>query len=92
MTTIYKQVIQPNSVKGTPFLIEFEAPCDARPVSVGMQNGQCCVWFECNPKMAKDKIKIYCVGTGFGAVPAGGRFIGTVIDDPYVWHFYTLIP
>lgn len=88
MKTIFKQVIQPNSHKGELFPIEFVAPRGSRPISVGMQHDQCCVWFECDPDRPKEKLTIFCVGTGFGIVPDDGRFIGTIVDDPYVWHFY----
>lgn len=88
MKTIFKQVIEPNSHKDEPYPITFEAPCDARPVSAALQHGKCCVWFECNPKMAKEKLTIYVVGTGFGAVPDHYRFFGTIVDGSYVWHLY----
>lgn len=92
MTTIFKQVIEPNSSKNEAYAIEFEAPCGSRPISVAKQGSDTCVWFECNPDAKLTTIKIYCVGTGFGAVPERSRFIGTVVDGRYVWHFYTLIP
>lgn len=88
MMTIYKQVVEPNSKRGEPYVCKFFAPAGATPVSVGLQNGLVCVWYECDPSKPPCETEVYCIGTGFGAIPTVSRFIGTVIDDPYVWHFY----
>lgn len=88
MKTVFKQVIEPNSYSGEPYPIKFEAPRGSRPISVALQHGKCCVWFECHPERPKEEITIYSVGTGFGAVPDGCRFLGTIVDGSYVWHLY----
>jgi hypothetical protein len=92
MKTIFKQIVTPNSVKDDVHHCSFQAAKGARPVSVGRQGKDVCVWFECDPKLALATCIVYCVGTGFGAVPEDCRFLGTVIADGYVWHFYTPVP
>ncbi len=89
--TIWKAVIQPNSERGKPYLIGVEARWGARAISVGKQGDNVCVWFEVDPDAPKDTMLLYCIGTGFGIVPTNCRFLGTVIDGPYVWHFYAHI-
>ena len=88
MRTIWKAEIKPNSVRGEAYGISVRATINARAVSVGLQHGIVCVWFEAETTMEDDVLTIWCVGTGFGKVPDGKRFIGTVIDGPHVWHFY----
>ena len=87
---VYKQVLQDiNSKRGDLYPIEFYAPGDVVPLSVAVQNEMVCLWFECDPSQPKKINTVYCVGTGFGAIPDEGySFIGTVVDGPYVWHLY----
>jgi len=87
MVTIYKQILKPDSIKDGAYKCEFIAPKDIYPLSVGLQNGNVCLWYECDPSKPSVPTHIFCVGTGFGAVPKG-RFLGTVVNDPYAWHFY----
>ncbi len=88
MKTIWKQIIEPNSIAGQCYAIEVPARFGSVPLHVGIQYGKCCVWFEADPDAKAMTMLLYCVGTGFGAVPEGKRFIGTVIDGQFVWHFY----
>jgi len=89
MKTIYKEVIHPNSARGDVYRCEFIAPKGARPVSVGKQGDNVCVWFECSIGNTFEPIAVYCVGTGLGRVPDDCRFLGTVVDGNFVWHFYS---
>ena len=95
MLRVWKEFIQPDSIKDGWFPIRISTKPGAVPISVGKQGKQICVWFQVDD--SKDGVKdmvIYCVGTGFGQVPKkqseGSQrvFLGTVVDDPYVWHFY----
>lgn len=88
MKKIWKAAVQPNSERDKAYAISIPAPVGARAISVGKQGGDVCVWFEVDPAAEKSLLKVYCVGTGFGAVPDDARFLGTVIDGSYVWHFY----
>lgn len=89
MRTIWKQELQADSKKNDVHLCKFIAPAGARPVSVGLQHGKVCLWYECDPTRPTCETQVLCVGTGFGAVPEGTRFIGSVVDGEFVWHFYT---
>ncbi len=88
MKTIWKAKIQPDSIKGGIFEIDITAPTGARAISVGLQNGFVMVWFEIDPDKPLGRLRLYSVGTGFGRVPDNARFIGTIIDGPYIWHIY----
>lgn len=86
--TVWKQRICPNSVKDGEYRIEVSAPWGSKPIAVATQNGFVCVWFECDPEAEMDSFALYCVGTGFGKVNEKRKYLGTVIDGDYVWHFY----
>lgn len=89
MKTIWKAAIQPNSQMGEPFPIKVQAPQGSAPVSVGVQDGQVCVWFEADTDAPPGEFTLWCVGTGFGRVPdLPAVFIGTVQHHGYVWHLY----
>lgn len=89
MKTIWKRLIQPNSIKNEPYDIRVPAKVGARALSVGIQNGKVCVWFEVDPEKADAELVLYSVGTGFGCINSDlVRFIGTVIQGQSVWHIY----
>lgn len=91
MIRVWKAVIQPNSTKDQYHAIQVKTKKGAWPISVGKQGDSVCVWFEVDDKEKKEEDMIlYCVGTGFGQVPEPevAQFFGTVVDGPYVWHFY----
>lgn len=94
MKTIWKSEISPNSAAGKPYRIVIKkVPVESRPISVGLQRDKACVWFEVDPEETElADMTLYSVGTGFGAVPVGCRFLGTLIMGEYVWHIYTPIP
>ena len=94
MRTVYKYPIYPNSVKGGAFPIEVDAPVGAKPLFVGLQNRQCCLWMDVDPKQPSTmQTPLVCVGTGFGAIPDGASYFGSVVDDArgYVWHFFCVL-
>jgi hypothetical protein len=88
MKTIWKYVIECDSVLDAPFPIAVPAPAGAKPISVGIQDGKVCVWAEVDPASRPGNIRLWCVGTGFGAVPEGATFLGTVAQGRFVWHLY----
>ncbi len=89
MKTIWKYPIQPNSVLDDAFKVSIQVPFYSKPICVMNQGGTICVWFEVDPEEQKrDFLHLYCVGTGHGAVPEGKTYFDSVIDGPYVWHFY----
>lgn len=89
MRTIWKTKIQPNSKCNGLFAINVPARQGAIPVAVMKQGDDVCVWFEVEPGEPEENLILYCVGTGFGAVPTDCRYVDSVADGPYVWHFYT---
>jgi hypothetical protein len=89
---VWKYVIQPNAVVNGAYTIEIpNVPINAEPLSVGVQNGEVCVWMKVNPNNPKiGTTKLWCVGTGWGTIENlyYSRFLGTVINGAYVWHLW----
>lgn len=56
---------------------------------VGNQNGKLCLWVE-GHDIGLVSIQIVIVGTG-NPVPKNGRYVGSAIITPHVWHVYQLI-
>jgi len=92
MRTVWKTVIKPDSVRGKPFLIQIPAKMFSIPISVGKQGDEICCWFEVETEYHDAEMNIYCVGTGFGQIPNESKFISTVIDGNFVWHFFYVKP
>lgn len=90
MKTVWKANIRPDSVRNAAHKINVPCPVGGKPISVGLQRLIPCVWFECDPTAPQGNLELFSVGTGFGAVPEGGQFLGTILEDAYVWHIYYL--
>ena len=67
-----------------------ELPQDFKILHINEQNGVPCIWYKCTSDAPAVKLDIYCFGTGFrmDGLPSM-QYIGTVMIDGYVWHFYT---
>lgn len=83
MTKIYKYKLE---IKDTQNL---HLPHDFKILSLQMQDGVPCIWCEVNPELPLKEVTLYCLGTG-REVDFIGKHIGTVLDEPFVWHFYIL--
>jgi hypothetical protein len=89
MTTVWKEYFYPDSARDSVYEVSIPSPRGSIPISVGVQDGRVCVWFETDPQEpVVSSFTLSIVGTGFGKVPEGKRFLGTVIDGRYVWHVY----
>lgn len=89
MRTVYKYPIAPNSLRGHTFPVEIKAPRGAVPRFVGLQNGSPFLWAEVDTDQPEEtQVVLHSVGTGFGAVPDGATYFQSLIQPPYVWHFY----
>lgn len=88
MRKIWKSEIEPNSTWESEHRIKVPARVGSRAISVGIQNDRVVVWFEVDPQAAEAYLTLWCVGTGWGVVPDGKRFIGTVQHEGHVWHLY----
>lgn len=89
MKTIWKFPIRPNSVKDNAFKVSIQVPLYSKPICVMNQDRVIYVWVEVDlEEQKKDFLHLYCVGTGYGAVPEGKTYFGSVVDGDYVWHFY----
>ena len=65
-------------------------PKGAKILHVGLQNGDVCVWFECDEFAPMEERIIHCVGTGFNLPSVSLHYLGTVLihHDSLVYHFY----
>lgn len=54
---------------------------------VAFQGDKLCIWVEVDTDDDAHLNHFHVVGTGF-SVPEGGAHIGSVVEDPYVWHVY----
>ena len=62
-------------------------PEGADVLSTGLQNGIITIWAKVNPNNPSIAYAFYIVGTG-GEVPNNTEFIGTVMQDRFVWHVF----
>jgi hypothetical protein len=88
MRRVWKKSFVANSVKDGTFSVFIEAPANAKPISVGVQNGEPVVWFECEESNVLSGFTLFVVGTGHGRVPSMATFLGTVQQGSYVRHVY----
>ncbi len=84
-TTIWKFELKSGSRQ------EVFMPAGAEVMSVGIQRGVYSLWAMVDPTAEQVPRSIEIFGTGFN-VPQGTmvkrRFIGTVQDGTFVWHFF----
>ena len=66
---------------------KLEMPLGAKIVHIGIQLNILCLWVEVDPdeKSTFRYFRIY--GTGH-KISANALYLGTVFDEPYVWHVY----
>ena len=88
MLTIYKYKIAPG-VDAT----KVEVKKGAVPISCGIDaNKQPCVWILLDTEEETKIIDFYCLGTGWPldkVLPKeGALFVGTINQDPYIWHVF----
>ncbi len=69
--------------------IDFVLPALAKPLCVMMQNGEPKIWFELaiTETIHTKMFSVTCIGTG-NNFTAEGEYIGSLIDGPFVWHYY----
>lgn len=68
---------------------KISVPIGSRLLHAGIdRNGNCAIWLLVNPESPTTEIEIFRFGTG-DDVGHVGTFLGTIIADGYVWHFFT---
>lgn len=65
---------------------QIELPYGYKPICVQIQNGKIWLWAKVNSENHKEYATIFVIGTG--QYLPGGKYIGTVQLDGYVWHIY----
>ena len=66
-------------------------PRCTKPIAVKEQDGVLMVWAEVNHNMKYDATMTVTVVPTGGDVPAGFTYIETVLEGPFVWHYYVKI-
>jgi hypothetical protein len=91
MQSIWKYPVEPNSIRRAHQPIDLLMPVGAKPLCVMEQADAVCIWAEVDTEVTeKELVRFACVGTGHGAVPPKSTYFGSVVNGPYVWHFYRL--
>jgi hypothetical protein len=85
MRTIYKYPLTLAAVQ------KIEMPLGAELLAVQIQGKQICIWAVVNPEEEENVQTFYIVGTGHPMPEGRVRFLGTVQDDPFVWHVFLKI-
>jgi len=74
---------------GTPIRVRMNFM--ARSLSVGVRNGQFVLWYE-TPEYFEESVMydraIWCIGTGWQLPEGSLRFLNTIQDGEFVWHFF----
>lgn len=61
-------------------------PAGAVPLTVQMQHGLPCLWAAVDTSQPEEQVPIGMCGTGH-PMPEG-KYIGTVQDEGFVWHYF----
>ncbi len=86
MRTIHKQKLEITDIQ------EIELPWYSQIIHLDTQDGNVCIWYECDPDQPKEKVTIYCYGTGHKMRTGNQRYIGTAfVFGGLVFHFYQKI-
>ena len=89
MKTVWKFPISCNSVKNAQYQIFLQMPRGAEPLCVMHQPmSGVCIWAEVDPEQPIERRRFWCIGTGHGAVPENAKYLGSVVENDYVWHLY----
>lgn len=82
MQSVYKYIVPLNG------LTQIEVQGFLRWAACSMQNNQPTVWAVCDLRRSEwHKITLSVHGTG-KTVMTDSQFVGTVFDDPFVWHIF----
>lgn len=85
MRTIYKYKL------GQEIVNKIDSFSGAKFLSAGWDcDNNLCVWAEVDTSNPTKRFNIFCFGTGWEIFDTNGvlNFIGTVKDEPYIWHVY----
>lgn len=82
MQTIYKYPI----IFGDT--VRVNMPFDSKILKIAKQNDFWYLWALVNPDEVEVVRNIHIYGTGQLVPESAGKFITTVLDDNFVWHFF----
>jgi hypothetical protein len=83
METIYKYPLRLLADEITLLL-----PSGAEVLSVGTQGSEIMIWARVHTNHVDEKRTFVVRGTGHPLTGQEGRFIGTVQQEPFVWHIF----
>lgn len=82
MMAVHKFVI------GREWVEELDLPKGAKPLSVQIQQGRFCLWALVDTDAEIERRLVQRRGTGFEIENPDSTYLGTVQEDPFVWHFF----
>lgn len=63
-------------------------PVGWRAVHFSQQGSDLCVWVIC-PALPTERVRVRFTVVGTGSLtPEGGTYVGSTLDEPYVWHLF----
>lgn len=69
-----------------------QVPEGATLLHAGLVRGAVCLWARVNPEAPRVPRRFQLLPTGAPFNPADGIYLGTVIDEPLVWHVFEVAP
>lgn len=66
----------------------YKLPAGAKPLLVGMQHGEICMWAEVETDKPLVPVEFHIQGTGEVLPDNPGFYQGTVFNGSFVWHIY----
>ena len=86
---VFKYELVLNAVDESAWEQVLEMPSEPTVLSIQAHEGRTFLWAAVEPEAEKKGYKFYSVGTGFGTIPGGCYYIGTVQQGRYVWHVFS---
>ena len=86
MRTIYKYQLHHDGSGCCELTLQL--PLGAKILSAALQRRCLCLWAEVDDSVTLGDRTFYVLGTGCTMPSIECRFIGTVVDEPFIWHVY----
>jgi len=71
---------------------DISMPKGSNLLTVMEQDSTICLWYRCDDSAAPETRRLIVSGTGQPApAPETSRYIGSVCQEPFVWHVFELL-
>lgn len=88
------RIIFKYQMDGGEIFKDFILPAGAKFLHVGLQHGMATFWYQIDTSQPEETVQIFRVGTGWPLTVEIDqmKYLGSIIDGAYVWHFYQRRP